>query len=127
LTGELSTNLLSPDELECGESLYGTMVAPGVNAQMHQHLFSYRLDMAVDDEEGGKGLQVSQCDIVTMPAGPKNPAGNGFYVQQKPLLTESEAQCHADVSKGRFWKISNPSSIHSVTGNFADYVFSCVI
>jgi hypothetical protein len=29
------------------------------------------------DHQGGKGLQVSQGDIVRMPAGPKNPAGNG--------------------------------------------------
>lgn len=32
----------------------------GVNAQHHQHMFCARLDMAVDDEEGGKGLYVSE-------------------------------------------------------------------
>ena len=57
LTGELSTNALSFGE-ESPE--YGTLVMEGVNAQHHQHMFCARLDMAVDDEEGGKGLYVSE-------------------------------------------------------------------
>ena len=36
------------------------MVAPGVNAQHHQHMFCARLDFAVDDPQGGKGLVVSE-------------------------------------------------------------------
>ena len=57
LTGELSTNPLSFGE-ESPE--YGTLVMEGVNAQHHQHMFCARLDMAVDDPEGGKGLYVSE-------------------------------------------------------------------
>ena len=57
LTGELSTNLLSPGE---DEPEYGTLVAPGVNAQHHQHMFCARLDMAVDDHNGGGALVVSE-------------------------------------------------------------------
>ena len=38
----------------------GTLVAPSVVAAYHQHLFCARLDMAVDDPEGGKGLVVSE-------------------------------------------------------------------
>lgn len=59
-TGELSTNALSFGE-EAPE--YGTLVAEGVNAQHHQHMFCARLDMAVDDDEGGKGLFV--FEVVT--------------------------------------------------------------
>ena len=55
LTGELSTNSLSPGEDKTNGSMYGTLVADGVNAQFHQHLFCARLDMSVDDNEGGKG------------------------------------------------------------------------
>ncbi len=58
LTGELSTNQLS--EGEGPKPAHGTLVAPGVNAQHHQHMFCARLDLAVDDEEGGKGLVVSE-------------------------------------------------------------------
>ena len=57
LTGELSTNPLSFGE-EAPE--FGTLVMEGVNAQHHQHMFCARLDMAVDDEEGGKGLYVTE-------------------------------------------------------------------
>jgi hypothetical protein len=57
LTGELSTNLLSPGE---DDPEYGTLVAPGVNAQHHQHMFCARLDMAVDDPDGGAALVVSE-------------------------------------------------------------------
>jgi primary-amine oxidase len=57
LTGELSTNMLSP-----GEDMpeHGTLVGEGINAQHHQHMFCARLDPAVDDRQGGKGLVVTE-------------------------------------------------------------------
>lgn len=61
LTGELSTNPLSFGE-ESPE--YGTLVMEGVNAQHHQHMFCARLDLAVDDEEGGKALYVTEVKIL---------------------------------------------------------------
>ncbi len=64
LTGELSTNPLSPDE-DPANPKYGTLVAPGVNAQAHQHLFCARLDFSVDDPHGGKALTVSEACPVT--------------------------------------------------------------
>lgn len=42
-----------------GKSAYGTLVAPGVVAHHHQHFFCVRMDMAVDDPEGGRALSVS--------------------------------------------------------------------
>jgi Cu2+-containing amine oxidase len=59
LSGELSTNLLSPGEGP--KPKWGTLVMPGVNAQIHQHMFCARLDMAIDDDQGGKGLVVSEA------------------------------------------------------------------
>ena len=61
LTGELSTNLLSAGEGDMPRN--GTLVADRVNSQYHQHMFCARIDMAVDDEEGGKGLQVSEVRV----------------------------------------------------------------
>ena len=66
LTGELSTNLPNPEE--GASSPYGTMVLPGVNAQHHQHMFCARLDMAVDDAEGGRGLLVTEVGHLQGPA-----------------------------------------------------------
>lgn len=39
---------------------YGVVMAPFLNAQIHQHFFQVRLDMAVDDEDGGKGLSITE-------------------------------------------------------------------
>ncbi len=50
LTGELSTNALSPGE-DASNPDNGILVDPGVNAQHHQHMFCARIDVAVDDEE----------------------------------------------------------------------------
>jgi primary-amine oxidase len=58
LTGCLSTNVLSAGEGPM--PTHGTLLAPGLNAQVHQHFFCARLDMAVDDPRGGAGLTVSE-------------------------------------------------------------------
>jgi len=56
LTGCLSTNVLSEGEGPLPE--HGTLLAPGLNAQHHQHFFCARLDPAVDDPAGGAALTV---------------------------------------------------------------------
>lgn len=66
LTGELSTNQLSQGE---SDPEFGTLVAPGVNAQHHQHMFCARLDMAVDDPNGGAGLVVSEVCLIPLSLG----------------------------------------------------------
>lgn len=119
LTGELSTSLLSPGEEEGPK--WGTLVAPRVNAQVHQHMFCARLDMAVDDPDGGKGLLVSEVDLVAMPEGPGNPHGNGFWAQETPLMNEAKAARTADPAAARAWKISNPAATHPVTGKPVAY------
>lgn len=58
LTGCLSTNGLSMGEGP--EPTHGTLLAPGLNAQVHQHFFCARLDMAVDDPSGGANLTVTE-------------------------------------------------------------------
>lgn len=57
LTGILSTSLLSPDE---HKPTHGILVGASVNAAHHQHLFNARLDLAVDDDHGGRNLVVSE-------------------------------------------------------------------
>ena len=63
LTGCLSTSPLSVDEHEGGQPTHGTLLAPGLNAQIHQHFFMARLDMAVDCPNGGEALTVSEVGI----------------------------------------------------------------
>lgn len=58
LTGCLSTSILSEEEGE--QPTNGSLVAPGLNAQIHQHFFCVRMDPAVDCVEGGKALTVTE-------------------------------------------------------------------
>ncbi|CAM9540325.1 unnamed protein product, partial [Discosporangium mesarthrocarpum] len=59
LSGELSTNLVSAGE-QAETPGHGVLVAPGVNAQLHQHMFCARLDMCVD----GPLNTVCEVDVV---------------------------------------------------------------
>jgi primary-amine oxidase len=102
LSGELSTNLVSVGEDPESPS-HGVLVAPGVNAQIHQHMFCARLDMAVD----GTKNTVSEVDIVPEPLGEKNPFGNAFNAAETVLRTELQAVRTYDATKARTWKISN--------------------
>jgi primary-amine oxidase len=82
------------------------MVAPGVEAHAHQHVFSFRFDMAVD---GGKN-SVSEVNFRALPVGPGNPHGNAIGISETPLRTEAEAQRDMDFASARYWKVLNPSS-----------------
>jgi primary-amine oxidase len=119
LSGELSTNLLSKEEEEAGgKPSHGVMVAPGVNAQIHQHMFCARLNMALDGIEN----TVSEVDAVREPLGPQNPYGNCFNVVETVLETEQEAVRTADATKARTWKISNATGrVNSLTGKPTAY------
>ena len=63
LTGILSTNGLSQGEGPLPD--YGVLMAPGLNAQIHQHFFNVRMDMAVDDDSGGANLTAVEVRLVT--------------------------------------------------------------
>lgn len=56
LTGVLSLGALQPGEFR----KYGTTIAPGLYAPVHQHFFVARMDMAVDCKPGEMHNQV--CD-----------------------------------------------------------------
>jgi primary-amine oxidase len=92
------------------------------HTQYHQHMFSVRLDLAVDDAQGGRNLKVSEIDVVALPQHPEtNPAGNAFIVQETVLQNEAEAQRIADPMKARYWKVFNPNSIHPTTKKGVGY------
>mmetsp|Transcript_83846 Transcript_83846/g.237063 ORF Transcript_83846/g.237063 Transcript_83846/m.237063 type:complete len:532 (-) Transcript_83846:243-1838(-) len=115
LSGELSTNLLSSGEGT--DPSHGVMVAPGVNAQYHQHMFAARLDMEV----AGATNNVSEVDVVTEPPSAANPYLNCFKPVETVLKTEKEAVRVADANKARSWKISNPSVVNAISGKPVAY------
>jgi primary-amine oxidase len=117
LSGELSTNL--PSAVENGNAPgHGTLVASGVNSQVHQHMFCARLDMAVD----GVKNTVSEVDVVPEPLSSKNPYGNAFGPVETILKEEKDAVRLYDSTKARSWKIANAEGkTNPITGKAVAY------
>ncbi|MGF1481615.1 MAG: primary-amine oxidase [Cyanophyceae cyanobacterium] len=106
LTGIVNTAGAAPGE----DPKYGTLVAPQLNAPIHQHFFNVRLDMCVD----GQNNSVYEVNTEAEPMGPDNPYGNAFLAKSTLLASESEAQRVIDPFSGRYWKIVNPSSLNGL-------------
>ncbi len=104
LTGVLSTGAVAPDT----DPTHGTLVAPGLNAMVHQHFFNVRLDLDID----GLSNAVEEVWTEADPLGPDNPHGNAFRAHRRRFKTELEAQRRTDASQARFWEIINPSVKH---------------
>jgi len=100
LTGILSTAAVANGAVDPSSPL----VAPGVAAPVHQHLFCARLDPAVD----GPRNEVHEVDVVPLPAGEGNPWSNGFAPAATLLASERAAQRVADPTRDRTWRIVNP-------------------
>ena len=107
-TGILST---IPADTESGVTVpWATNVGPGVMAPYHQHLFSLRIDPAVD---GFKNTVVYE-DSVAMPKDPEtNPFGVGYI--SKDTVISKAGHAETDVSKARVFKIRNDSKINSIS------------
>jgi len=98
-TGIMNTAALMPGEVP----RFGTMVAPGVYAQLHQHIFNMRLDMDVD----GARNRVVEVDTIALPMDADNPHGNAFTLRETVLESESAAQRMADFATCRSWRIES--------------------
>ena len=64
----LATGILSTTANDIGQSVpYGTVVAPGVLAAYHQHLFSLRIDPAIDGTKNSLIVEESHAMPVNGP------------------------------------------------------------
>ncbi len=99
LTGIMSTMAVGPD----GPGPHASLIAPGLAAPFHQHLFNVRLDAEVD----GPVNSVYEVDTVPSPPGEANPWGNAFAPELTLLESEMGAQRDVDPSRSRCWKITN--------------------
>lgn len=106
-TGILST---VPTSLDDHQNLpYGTKVAPGVLAPYHQHLFSLRLDPALDGHRNTLFVEESQ----PMAVGEQNPFGIGYTAQSTPV--EEEGGHDLDHTRSRVFKIVNERNVNPMT------------
>ncbi|QPM90279.1 primary-amine oxidase [Pseudooceanicola algae] len=93
-----------------GDYEWATELSPRLGAPQHQHLFSARLDFAID----GLRNQVDEIDVKRVPMGAGNPVGNAFTRQITRLTTEGDAQRVARNDLGRVWRISSAEATNHV-------------
>jgi primary-amine oxidase len=104
LTGVLSTGAVAPGV----RPRHGVLVAPQLNAMLHEHFFNMRLDFDID----GPSNAVEEVWTESVPAGPENPHGNAFVARRRRFETESEARRRVDSNSARWWEIVNPHVTH---------------
>ncbi|EIW87176.1 peroxisomal copper amine oxidase [Coniophora puteana RWD-64-598 SS2] len=116
MSGILQVYVASPDE----PNPHGTTIAPNINAQHHQHIFSLRVDPMLD----GLYNSVVESDIVALPqptGSAENFYGNAFAVRDTVLRAQAEGARDFDWARERRWRIVNPATRHYASGREAGY------
>jgi primary-amine oxidase len=102
LTGIVSPMAIAPGE----QPQFANVIAPGIAAPHHQHLFSARLDLDVD----GPVNSVYEVEAEPVPPGPDNPWGNAFRSRVTPLASELAARRDTNAATSRAWRVVNEAS-----------------
>lgn len=108
LTGILSLGALQPGEIR----KYGTTIAPGLYAPVHQHFFVARMDMAVDCKPGEAFNQVVEVDVKVEEPGKNNVHNNAFYTKETLLRSESQAMRDCNPLSARHWIVRNTRTVN---------------
>ncbi|TXG50214.1 hypothetical protein EZV62_022738 [Acer yangbiense] len=116
LTGVLSLGALQPGE----SRKYGTMIAPGLYAPVHQHFFVARMDMAVDCKPGEAFNQVVEVDVKVEEPGGNNVHNNAFYAEEMLLRSEMQAMRDCNPLAARHWIVRNTRTVNR-TGQLTGY------
>lgn len=106
LTGILQTQGVAPGETDP----HAPLVAPGVGAPNHQHLFNFRLDFDVD----GTANAVYEVECEADPDAGDELYANAFRARETLLATESEAQRRVDPFTGRHWLVTSAERRNAV-------------
>jgi primary-amine oxidase len=94
---------------------WGTLVAPGALAGNHQHLFSLRIDPAID----GHNNSVVYDDVVPADESDDDPYGCAFKVKQTEVTRAGGYLL--DVDQSRTYKIVNPQVKNPISGKPVSY------
>lgn len=109
LTGVLYCGALQDGEVPP----YGRVVAPNVNAMIHEHYFNVRLDMSVD----GDANTALEVEAELVPTGPNNPHGNAHGARERLLESERSAARDIKPELGRCWKVVNRTKTNRLGGH----------
>jgi primary-amine oxidase len=107
-----ATGILSTSPIDIGDSVpYGQVVAPGVMAPYHQHLFSLRIDPAIDGYKNSLAVEESHPMPIDDPK-IHNSFGVGYTTTQ--TFCDTEVPLDLDISKNRVFKILNESILNPI-------------
>jgi primary-amine oxidase len=106
LTGILSTQAVREGEV----TPWGSVIAPGLAAPFHQHLFCARLDLCID----GPVNEAYEVYFEPVPTGPDNPLGNAMHQQVTRLDSELQAMRDIDPAHSRHWRFANPARVNGL-------------
>ncbi|KAL8718771.1 MAG: hypothetical protein Q9225_004134 [Loekoesia sp. 1 TL-2023] len=111
-----ATGIVSTQPIDDGvEVPWGTVVHPGVLAAHHQHIFSLRVDPAID----GHDNRLIYEEAHRMPRSDFNPHGVGYTVDQ--TLVERSGGLDVDYEHNRIFKIQNTSVRNPINGKPVSY------
>lgn len=115
-TGVVFTSALPVTD---GSYPWATQMTRDLGAPNHQHLWTIRLDMALDGHNGA----VDELEAIRPTVSSEDPTGIGLRQSSVRLRSESEGGRLADNSVGRVWKVSNPDSQNSIGHSVAYVLF----
>lgn len=99
-----ATGILSTQPIDEGLDVpWGTVVHPGVLAAHHQHIFSLRVDPALE----GHNNRLVYDEALPFPRSEFNPHGTGYYTQE--TVVAKSGGYDLDFDKNRTFKIQNTS------------------
>ena len=111
-----ATGIISTQPIDDGlEVPWGTVVHPGVLAVHHQHIFSLRIDPAID----GHSNRLVYEEAHPMPRSDFNPHGVGYTVQE--TLVSQSTGLDTKEDSNRVFKIQNTSVRNPINGKPVAY------
>ena len=111
-----ATGIVSTQPIDDGvEVPWGTVVHPGVLAAHHQHIFSLRVDPAID----GHTNSLVYDEVYPMPRSDFNPHGVGYTIEESVVRKSSGLDL--DINTNRTFKIQNPASRNPINGKAVAY------
>ncbi|USP78558.1 Copper amine oxidase 1 [Curvularia clavata] len=115
-----ATGIVSVVNIDAGKtSDYGNVVANGVLAQNHQHIFAIRVDPAID---GHKNTVVYEESLPAPWNKETNPNGNWYEIRK--TVVEKSTGLDANPADHRVFKIINPAKKNPKSGNPVAYKFA---
>jgi primary-amine oxidase len=119
-----ATGILSTTPINIGDSVpYGNIVAPGVMAPYHQHLFSLRIDPMIDGQKNSFHVSESRPMPLTATSSTDftslNPFGVGYTCHE--IILDKETFCDTDITRGKAFRVINESVLNNISGRPVGY------